>query len=149
MRDNSRSQPRDRRVRAAGYIPLPPGWGGDSARLAGGCGDGNNGCVPRPERLTDDQVTEALAGLPGWARADDAIVKTFELATFLTVIAVVGQIAERAEAADHHPDLDIRYRRLRVALSTHDAGGLTELDISLAREIEALAEAAGAAREAG
>lgn len=104
--------------------------------------------MPRPERLTDEQVTQALTGLPGWARAGDALVKTFELPTFLTVIAVVGQIAERAEAADHHPDLDIRYRRLRVALSTHDAGGLTELDLSLAGEIEALAEAAGAAREA-
>lgn len=128
-----------------GRSPVPPGGGGESARLAGGCEAGDNGCVPRPERLTDDQVTQALAGLPGWARDRDAIVKTFELPTFLTAIAVVGQIAERAEAADHHPDLDIRYRRLRVALSTHDAGGLTELDVSLAGEIEALAGAAGAA----
>ena len=93
-------------------------------------------------RLTDDQVTGALEALPGWTREGDTIVKTYELATFLTVIAVVGQIAERAEAADHHPDLDIRYRRLRVALSTHDAGGLTDLDVTLAGEIEALVEAA-------
>jgi 4a-hydroxytetrahydrobiopterin dehydratase len=99
--------------------------------------------VPRPARLTDDQVARALEALPGWVLEGDTIVKTYEMPTFLTVISLVGQIAERAEAANHHPDLDIRYRRLRVALSTHDAGGLTELDMALAGEIEALAEAAG------
>ena len=69
-------------------------------------------------------------------RVGDEIVKTFELPTFPDAIAFVGRIAERAEAADHHPDLDIRYRKVRVALSTHDAGGLTELDFDLAAEIE-------------
>jgi 4a-hydroxytetrahydrobiopterin dehydratase len=93
-------------------------------------------------RLTDDEIAAALANLPGWAREGDTIVKTFELPTFPAAIAVVGEIAERAEAANHHPDLDIRYRRLRVALSTHDAGGITEKDVALATEIEALAEAA-------
>ena len=95
--------------------------------------------MPRPTPLTDDQVASALAALPGWTRAGDTIVKTYELPTFLAVIALVGQIAERAEAADHHPDLDIRYRRLRVALSTHDAGGLTERDIALAEAMDKLA----------
>jgi 4a-hydroxytetrahydrobiopterin dehydratase len=55
------------------------------------------------------------------------------------VIGLVGRIADAAEAADHHPDLDIRYRRLRVALSTHSEGGISALDFVLAGEIDALA----------
>jgi 4a-hydroxytetrahydrobiopterin dehydratase len=97
----------------------------------------DNGTVAR---LTDDEVQEALAGLPEWTRAGDEIVRTFELPTFLAVIAFVGRIAALAEAADHHPDLDIRYRRLRVALTTHDSGGLTTRDIDLAGNIDAALE---------
>jgi 4a-hydroxytetrahydrobiopterin dehydratase len=93
--------------------------------------------MTRPERLDDDDISTRLATLAGWERAGDEIVKTFELPTFPEAIAFVTRIADRAEAANHHPDLDIRWRRVRVALSTHDAGGLTELDFQLAREIEA------------
>jgi len=92
--------------------------------------------MARPTALDDDQISTRLSTLPGWERVGDEIVKTFELPTFPDAIAFVGRIAERAEAADHHPDLDIRYRKVRVALSTHDAGGLTELDFDLAAEIE-------------
>ena len=91
-------------------------------------------------KLTDDEAREALAGLAEWTREGDEIVRTFELPSFLEVIAFVGRIAALAEAADHHPDLDIRYRRLRVALTTHDSGGLTRLDIDLARRIDAARE---------
>jgi 4a-hydroxytetrahydrobiopterin dehydratase len=94
-------------------------------------------------RLSDDEVSEALSRLPGWTREGDTIVKTYELPTFPAVVELVRRIADRAEAANHHPDLDIRYRRLRVALSTHDAGGLTDKDVALATEIESLAEASG------
>ena len=87
--------------------------------------------------LSDDQMAERLAKLPDWERQGDEIVKTFELPTFPDAIAFVTRIADRAEAADHHPDLDIRYRKVRVALSTHDAGGLTDKDFDLATEIEA------------
>jgi 4a-hydroxytetrahydrobiopterin dehydratase len=90
--------------------------------------------------LSDAELSEALAGLPGWAREGDTIEKTYELATFPAAIALVGEIADRAEAANHHPDLDIRYRRVRVALSTHDEGGITEKDVALATEIESLAD---------
>lgn len=93
--------------------------------------------MARPERLDDDRITARLAELAGWERAGDVIAKTFELATFPDAIAFVTRIADRAEAANHHPDLDIRYRKVRVALSTHDAGGLTDLDFDLATEIEA------------
>jgi 4a-hydroxytetrahydrobiopterin dehydratase len=87
--------------------------------------------------LTDDRITERLASLDGWSRVGDEIVKTFELPSFPHAIAFVGRVADRAEAADHHPDLDIRYRKVRVALTTHDAGGLTDNDFDLANEIEA------------
>jgi len=87
--------------------------------------------------LTDDRIAERLGTLDGWSREGDEIVKTFELPTFPDAITFVNRVAERAEAADHHPDLDIRYRKVRVALSTHDAGGLTDKDFDLAIEIEA------------
>lgn len=108
------------------------------AALAGGGRGGFNGAVPK---LTDDQVAEALAGLPGWARDGDMIVKTFERATFPAAIEFVGGVAELAEAADHHPDIDIRYRKVRLALTTHDDGGLSEKDVALAAGIEAFAGA--------
>lgn len=90
-------------------------------------------------RLTDEQVAAALDGLPGWAREGDMIVKTFELATFPAAIQFVVAMGDRAEAANHHPDIDIRWRRVRVALTTHDEGGLSDLDVALAGEIEGLA----------
>jgi 4a-hydroxytetrahydrobiopterin dehydratase len=86
--------------------------------------------------LDDDRIADRLTALAGWKREGDEIVKTFELPSFPEAIEFVTRIADRAEAADHHPDLDIRYRKVRVALSTHDAGGLTNLDFDLATEIE-------------
>jgi 4a-hydroxytetrahydrobiopterin dehydratase len=94
--------------------------------------------MARP-KLSDDEVRDGLARLPGWEREGDTIVKVYELESFPAVVDFVGRIAELAEAANHHPDLDIRYRKLRVALSTHDSGGLTAADLSLAGEIEGAA----------
>jgi 4a-hydroxytetrahydrobiopterin dehydratase len=93
--------------------------------------------MARPVALDDDQITSRLGTVPGWEREGDEIVKTFELPTFPDAITFVTRIAERAEAADHHPDIDIRWRNVRIALTTHDAGGLTDLDFDLATEIEA------------
>ena len=87
--------------------------------------------------LDDDRSPTASPPSPGGTRQGDEIVKTFELPSFPEAIAFVTRIADRAEAANHHPDLDIRYRKVRVALSTHDAGGLTDQDFDLAAEIEA------------
>jgi 4a-hydroxytetrahydrobiopterin dehydratase len=92
--------------------------------------------MARPEPLDDDEISSRLPGLPGWERQGDEISKTFELPTFPEAIAFVTRVAERAEAANHHPDIDIRWRKVRFVLSTHDAGGLTELDFALASEIE-------------
>jgi 4a-hydroxytetrahydrobiopterin dehydratase len=84
-------------------------------------------------------VTAALADLPGWARSGDEIEKTFECASFPDAVAFVVRIGFLAEKANHHPDLDVRWRNLRVALTTHDQGGLTEKDIALAGQIEGVA----------
>src|SRR5712692_7275373 len=87
--------------------------------------------------LPDAEIAERLAALDGWNRTGDEIVKMFVLPSFPEAIAFVTRIADRAEAADHHPDLDIRYRKVRVALSTHAAGGITDKDFDLAAEIQA------------
>jgi 4a-hydroxytetrahydrobiopterin dehydratase len=89
--------------------------------------------------LTDDEVRDGLARLPGWRREGDEIVREYELETFPAVIELVQRIAALAEEANHHPDLDIRYRRLRVALTSHDEGGLTQRDLDLAQRIESTA----------
>ena len=86
--------------------------------------------------LSDDTITERLTALAGWSREGDEIVKTFELPSFPDAIAFVDRIAVEAEAADHHPDLDIRYRKVRVALTTHDQGGITDNDFALATKIQ-------------
>ncbi len=86
--------------------------------------------------LTDADVQSALAQLPGWDRAGDEIIKSYECASFPDAIAFVVRIGFLAEAADHHPDVDIRWRKVHVALTTHDAGGITANDMELARAIE-------------
>jgi 4a-hydroxytetrahydrobiopterin dehydratase len=93
----------------------------------------------RTPLLSEAEVGSALAALPGWTRKDAEIEKTFECASFADAIAFVVRIGFLAEAADHHPDLDVRWRKLRVALTTHDSGGLTADDVGLARQIEAVA----------
>ena len=98
--------------------------------------------MPTP-KLSDDEIRDGLAQLPGWTRSGDEIVKEYELPTFPAAIDFVVRIADLAEAANHHPDLDIRYRKVRVALSTHDAGGLTAKDLSLAEQIEQVVEPPG------
>ena len=89
--------------------------------------------------LSEAEILSALAALPGWLHADDEIEKTFECDSFADAIAFVVRIGFFAEAADHHPDLDVRWRKVRVALTTHDAGGLTGKDVALARQIEGVA----------
>jgi 4a-hydroxytetrahydrobiopterin dehydratase len=105
-------------------------------RLASRRDGANNGGVAA---LPDPDVAAGLAALPGWERAGDEIVRVYERDSFRSVIDLVDRIADAAEAADHHPDLDIRYRTLRVALSTHTEGGITALDFALAGEIDGLA----------
>ena len=91
--------------------------------------------------LSDDELRARLGDLPGWEAGDGEIRKRFELEDFRAAVSFVVRIAFEAEAADHHPDLDIRYRRVTVALSTHSEGGVTAKDVDLARAIERLAPA--------
>ncbi len=90
--------------------------------------------------LSDIEIQRTLGSLPGWTRKGDAIVKSYHFATFPAGIAFVAQVAELAEAQQHHPDIDIRYTKIQFACSTHDAGGITDKDFTLAQAIETLAE---------
>ncbi len=91
-------------------------------------------------KLNDADIVKDLQTLAGWERQGNAITRTFDRRTFHGAIAFVNTLSELAERADHHPDMDIRFSRVRVTLSTHDAGGVTEQDIALARQITAAAE---------
>lgn len=99
--------------------------------------------MARPIRLPDAELETGLAALPAWTREGDVIRRSIEAPTFADAIALVTRIGFAAEAADHHPDLDIRWRTVRVALTTHDAGGLTRLDLDLAAAIDAAARGFG------
>jgi 4a-hydroxytetrahydrobiopterin dehydratase len=88
------------------------------------------------DRLSDIAIQRELGRLPGWSRRGDALVKTFQFPAFRDGIAFVARVADAAEAADHHPDLDIRYTKVTCTLSTHSAGGITQQDLDLAQAIE-------------
>jgi len=90
-------------------------------------------------RLADAEIQERLAKAPGWALAGDEIERTFRFPTFAAAIAFVDKVAAIADAADHHPDILVRYDRVTLTISTHSAGGLTERDFALAGEIETVA----------
>ena len=88
--------------------------------------------------LTDSAIQAALANLPGWKRNGLAIERTFEFGDFKQTMAFVNSVADAAELANHHPDIDIRYNKVRLALVTHDAGGITQKDFDLAAAADKL-----------
>ena len=81
---------------------------------------------------------EFLATHPGWELRGEILTKTFVLAGFASAIGFVASVGVLAERAFHHPDIDIRYRRVKLSLTTHDQGGLTEKDTALAVRIDRL-----------
>ena len=87
-------------------------------------------------RLNAADLATALGRLSGWTAANNEIGKTFVFGNFVEAIAFVNRVAELAEAAGHHPNLDIRYNRVRIVLTTHDDGGVSEKDVALAGEID-------------
>ena len=97
------------------------------------------------DKLTDAELSAALAELDHWAHDGDTIRREAQAPTFLTGIDYVREVAEVAEQADHHPDIDIRWRRLTFGLTTHDAGGLTQADVDLAHAIDAIVGQHGSA----
>ncbi len=94
--------------------------------------------MPRPPRLSPDEIAAALHGLPAWSGGPDGIRRTVELPSFRDAVAAIVAIADVAEEMDHHPDVDLRWRTLHLTLVTHSAGGVTELDLEAARRIDAL-----------
>jgi 4a-hydroxytetrahydrobiopterin dehydratase len=86
-------------------------------------------------RLEETDVARRLTALPGWERRGDEIRRTFAFADFKESLAFVNRVGALAEELDHHPDIDIRYSRVTLALTTHDAGGLTARDFELASRI--------------
>ncbi|HEY3287967.1 MAG TPA: 4a-hydroxytetrahydrobiopterin dehydratase [Gemmatimonadaceae bacterium] len=91
-----------------------------------------------PVTLSDIEIQRELNAMDGWTRRGDAIIKTYEFHTFAEAIAWVNRVAAAAEAAEHHPDLDIRFRMVAASLSTHDSGGITALDFAVAHVMDQL-----------
>jgi len=94
--------------------------------------------VPRPPRLSSEDAATALTDLPLWSGGVDGIERTLELPSFRAAVEAISMIADVAEEMDHHPDMDLRWTKVRVAVVTHSAGGLTELDLELARRGDVL-----------
>ncbi|NJM08527.1 4a-hydroxytetrahydrobiopterin dehydratase [Candidatus Gracilibacteria bacterium] len=86
--------------------------------------------------LSENEIAARLADLSGWKLEGKEIRCTFKLPSFPAAIAFVTNVAFLAEAASHHPDIDIRYNNVTLALTTHDAGGLTAKDFDLATQID-------------
>lgn len=93
----------------------------------------------RPPVLSDIELRRELSTLHGWAHRRETLTKTFVFADFPAGIQWIAGVANVAEIMQHHPDLDIRYTKITATLSTHDVGGITALDVTLAREMETLA----------
>ena len=91
-------------------------------------------------KLTDEEVRSLLTTMHGWRSLGDAIHKEFTFRGFRGAISFVNRVAELANDAAHHPDLEIHYNRVVVSLSTHDEGGVTDKDVVLARDIDSVAE---------
>jgi 4a-hydroxytetrahydrobiopterin dehydratase len=88
--------------------------------------------------LSPDEARSRLASLPGWKIEGGELIKTFQFKDFLGSLAFVNRVGNAAEAAGHHPDIDIRYNKVRLALVTHDAGGITGKDFDLAAKSDKL-----------
>ena len=90
-------------------------------------------------KLAEPQIILALGTLPDWKKTGDVIARTFQFKDFPAAMDFTNAVAALAEQAQHHPDIDVRWNKVTLALSTHDAGGLTEKDFALARQCDALA----------
>lgn len=89
--------------------------------------------------LSEDEIGAALADLDGWRHVGQSISRSVRMPTFPAAIALVAAVGEVAEQAGHHPDIDIRWRTVTFTCSTHSHGGITSLDIDLARAVDKLA----------
>ncbi|NNC88182.1 MAG: 4a-hydroxytetrahydrobiopterin dehydratase [Akkermansiaceae bacterium] len=90
--------------------------------------------------IAEQSLTAVLKKLPEWELEDNGLTRTVEFEEFTEAIDFVNDLAEMAEEAQHHPDIDIRYVRVTLRLTTHDAGGITDADIELAQRIDRLVD---------
>lgn len=93
--------------------------------------------MPTGVKLTEAETEERLNALREWSLVNDAIQRTFQFKGFMEAIAFVNRVAALAEKADHHPDILIRWNKVTLTLSTHDAGGITQKDFDLAKKADA------------
>jgi 4a-hydroxytetrahydrobiopterin dehydratase len=91
-------------------------------------------------KLTANELEQAMTQLDGWTVEGDTLVKTLKFSTFPDGIAFVNRVADLAEDMGHHPDITIRYSTVMLSLSTHDEGGITAKDTTLARRINMLSQ---------
>lgn len=111
------------------------------AQTNSGAGAGTPTPAPTPAapaRLTAGQIEEALKGVPEWSEVGGVLQRTFGFKDFISSMKFVNTIAEAAEAAQHHPDILIRWNKVTLSLSTHDASGITKKDFDFARKADAL-----------
>jgi len=94
--------------------------------------------MSQPSRLSPDQISAALRDLPQWSGDENGIRRSVELPSFRDAVDAIVRIAGVAEEMDHHPDIDLRWRTLHIAVVTHSAGGLTDNDVQLAGRIDQL-----------
>jgi 4a-hydroxytetrahydrobiopterin dehydratase len=95
----------------------------------------------RPAKLSESEVKTSLDRFPEWLLDSDIISRTYTFSTFTKSLEFVNQLAEAAESVQHHPDIDIRYNKVKIALTTHDVAGLTKNDFDLAAYSDDLAGA--------
>jgi 4a-hydroxytetrahydrobiopterin dehydratase len=88
--------------------------------------------------LPDAEIEKALRSVPEWRREGDSLVRTFTLGNFVEAVEFVNEVTEVAEEANHHPDVDIRWNKVTLRLSTHSKGGLTRADFDLAARVDGL-----------
>ena len=99
--------------------------------------------MARPEKVSGAALYAALDGLPGWTLDEGKLHREFVFSDFNAAFGFMSRVALAAEAADHHPEWFNVYNRVRVHLTTHDAGGITALDLDLAERMNAFATACG------
>jgi 4a-hydroxytetrahydrobiopterin dehydratase len=92
--------------------------------------------MPRDAKIEGAALDAAVAGLDGWTLADGVLVREAKFADFVAAMEFVNRVASIAESEAHHPDIDIRYNRVRLALVTHDAGGITARDVAMAERLQ-------------
>lgn len=92
-------------------------------------------------KLSEEEIEGHLSRLSGWAREGEEITKQYEFKDFSKAMQFVNHVAEEADSVNHHPDIDIRYNKVKLALTTHDSGGLTQNDINVAAAADESADA--------